>query len=196
LYKEFENGSLRESYQKVNELIDVYTGDEIVAKFELLKAQIVARLKGLEEYKKALNFVALNYPNAKEGKQAESILSKNIPSLEKLTFSDTSDSTWKIVFSKNYMSTPEMDALNVKLDKFIKDRSDVSVKRSSDLYNDTTNFIVVHGFKSKESARSTLFLLKDYKDYKINDEAFIISSDNYSIVQIKKNWDKYTELIK
>jgi tetratricopeptide (TPR) repeat protein len=196
LYKEFEDGEIRESYVKVNEFIDLYTGDEIAPKFELLKAQITARLKGLEEYKKTLNFVALNYPNAKEGKEAESILSKNIPNLEKLEFKEETSGSWKIVFPKDYMSTAEIEALYVKLDKFIKDRSDVLVKRSNDVYNEKTNFIVVHGLQSKESAQSTLFLLKDYKDYKVNDEAYIISSDNYMIVQIKKNWDKFIALIK
>ncbi|WP_338376090.1 gliding motility protein [uncultured Flavobacterium sp.] len=196
LYKEFENGEIRESYVKVNEFIDLYTGDEMAPKFELLKAQIAARLKGLDEYKKTLNFVALNYPNAKEGKEAESILSKNIPNLEKLEFKQETTGSWKIVFPKDYMSVAQIEALYVKLDKFIKDRSDVLVKRSNDVYNEKTNFIVLHGFQSKESAQSTLFLLKDYKDYKVNDEAYIISSDNYMIVQIKKNWDKFIALIK
>ena len=196
LYKDFENGEIRESYGKVTDYIDLYTGDEIAPKFELLKAQITARLKGLEAYKKTLNFVALNYPNAKEGKQAEDILSKNIPNLEKLEFKEETNGSWKIVFPKDYLSSSEIEKLYVKLDKFIKDRSDVLVKRSNDIYNETSNFIVVHGFQSKESAQSTLFLLKDYKDYKVNDEAYVISSDNYMIVQIKKNWDKFIALIK
>lgn len=196
LYKEFENGNIRESYIKVNQLIDKYTGDEIVPKFELLKAKISARLKGIEEYKKVLNFVALNYPNVKEGKQAESVLSNDIPNLEKLEFKEDTNGSWKIVFPKNHMSISEIEALEKKLDKFIKDRNDVTVKRSNDLYNDATNFIVVHGLQYKESAQSVLFLLKDYKDYKVNDEAYVISSDNYMIVQIKKNWDNFIALTK
>lgn len=196
LYKEFEKGNIRESYANVNLLIDKYTGDEIVPKFELLKAKISARLKGLEEYKKVLNFVALNYPNAKEGKQAESTLTNDIPNLEKLEFENESNSSWKIVFPKSFNSTTEIEALEKKLDKFIKDRNDVTVKRSNDLYNETNNFIVLHGFQSKESAQSVLFLLKDYKDYKVSDEAFVISSNNYMVTQIKKTWNKYIQLIK
>lgn len=196
LFKEVENGEIRESYIKVNEYIDIYTGDEIVSKFELLKAQITARLKGLEEYKKTLNFVALNYPNTNEGKQAENILSKDVPNLEKLEFKEETNGSWKIVFPKNHTASTEVEALYKKLDKFIKDRSDVLVKRSNDLYNETTNFVVIHGLQSKESAQSTLFLLKDYKDYKVNDEAYIVSTDNYMVIQIKKNWDKFLALIK
>jgi tetratricopeptide (TPR) repeat protein len=196
LYKEFDKGNIRESYANVNLLIDKYTGDEIEPKFELLKAKISARLKGLEEYKKVLNFVALNYPNAKEGKQAESTLTNDIPNLEKLEFENESNSSWKIVFPKSFNSTTEIEALEKKLDKFIKDRNDVTVKRSNDLYNETNNFIVIHGFQSKESAQSVLFLLKDYKDYKVSDEAFVISSNNYMVTQIKKTWNKYIQLIK
>lgn len=196
LYKEFENGNIRESFEKVNELIDVYTGDEIAPKFELLKAQIVARLKGLEEYKKALNFVALNYPNAQEGKKAEAILATDIPNLEKLTFKDNSDSTWKIIYPKNYLATNEIEELNKKLDKYIKDRNSSTVKTSIDFYDQDTSFVVVHGLSSKELAQSTISFLSDYKDYKIEDEAYIISSDNYTVVQIKKNWNNYLELIK
>jgi hypothetical protein len=196
LYKEFENGNIRESFEKVNELIDVYTGDEIAPKFELLKAQIVARLKGLEEYKKALNFVALNYPNAQEGKKAEAILATDIPNLEKLTFKDNSDSTWKIIYPKNYLATNEIEELNKKLDKYIKDRNSSTVKTSIDFYDQDTGFVVVHGLSSKELAQSTISFLSDYKDYKIEDEAYIISSDNYTVVQIKKNWNNYLELIK
>lgn len=196
LYKEFENGNIRDSYQNVNTLIDVYTGDEIMPKFELLKAQILARLKGLEEYKKALNFVALNYPNSQEGKKAESILTKDIPNLEKLTFSDTSNSSWKIVYPKSYLATKEIEELTKKLDKYIIDRNSSTVKISIDFYDQDSSFIVVHGILSKELAQSTISFLSEYKDYKIKDEAYIISSDNYTVVQIKKNWNNYLELIK
>lgn len=196
LYKEFENGNISESFQKVNEFIDLYTGDEITPKFELLKAQIVARLYGLEEYKKALNFVALNYPNAQEGKKAEAILAKDIPALEKLTFKEESDSTWKIIYPKNNLSTKEIEELNKKLDNYIKDRNSNLVKTSIDFYNQDTSFVVVHGLSSKELALSTISFLRDYKDYKVKDEAYIISSDNYTVVQIKKNWNNYLEQIK
>ncbi|WP_338409358.1 gliding motility protein [uncultured Flavobacterium sp.] len=190
LYKEFENGNIRDSDLKVTTLIDTYTGDEIAPKLELLKAQITARLSGLEAYKKALNFVALNYPNTKEGKQAEDILSKDIPNLENLDF--TTESTfWKIIFPKDHIKNDETQALYAKLDAFIEDRSDVRVKRSLDVYNASTNFVVLHGFQSKESAQATLFLLKDYKDYKITDQAYVISSYNYKVVQIKKNLEEY-----
>ena len=196
LYKEFENGDIRLAYEKATNYIDVYAGDEVVPKFELLKAKICARLKGVEEYKKALNFVALNYPNANEGKQAETLLSVDIPALEKLAFKNDTSGTWKIVFLKNYNATKEIEILQKKLSAFIADKNNSQVKISNDLYNDTSIFIVIHGFESKEAAESSLFLLKEYKDYKINDEAYVVSSNNYAVIQAKKNWNIYLQEIK
>ena len=53
-------------YQEVintcDEYITMYNGNDIVPKLELLKATAIGRQQGFEAYKKALNFVALNYP--------------------------------------------------------------------------------------------------------------------------------------
>ncbi len=195
-FKELENEDLRTSLTKINEFVDKFNGDEMAPKFELLKAQIIGRLKGVDEYKKALNFVALNYPNVEEGKKAEKMVSTDIPALEILKFSDTEATSWKIVFPKNYTATYDIEALQKKLDLYIKDRNSSLVKTSNDVYNQNVNFIVIHGFSSKEIAQSTLSLLKEYKDYKINDEAYIISTANYKVVQIKKNWEEYTSSLK
>lgn len=69
LYKKFEN----EEYQLVIEQSDkhiiTFDGEDIVPKFEFLKAVSKARLYGYESYKEAVNFIALNYPNSPEGKK-------------------------------------------------------------------------------------------------------------------------------
>jgi hypothetical protein len=66
LYKLFEEGDYRNLLPKTDEAIDKFTGDEIVPKIEFLKANTLGKLKGLGEYKSALNFVALTYPNVSE----------------------------------------------------------------------------------------------------------------------------------
>ncbi len=58
VYKKFENNQVREVSDEIDALINRFTGEESVAKFEMLKARVVGRLQGLDEYKKALNFVA------------------------------------------------------------------------------------------------------------------------------------------
>ena len=57
-------------------------------------------LFGFEAYKKAINFIALNYPNSPEGKQAEQMMQSVIPMLEKKTFVDEAASkNFKVIYS-------------------------------------------------------------------------------------------------
>ena len=58
---------------------------------------------------------------------------------------------------------------------------------SNDIYTMDKNFIVIHGMKTEEYANGIASILKEFKEYKIQDKAYVISSDNYKIVQIKKN---------
>ncbi|MUV05269.1 tetratricopeptide repeat protein [Flavobacterium rakeshii] len=191
LFKQYEDGKLREVYPLVEEAIDTYTGEEIASKFELLKANIVARLKGLEEYKNALNYVALNYPNSEEGKSAEAMLKTNVPTLEKIDFGRPAVS-WKIIFK--FDSNPD-DAkakeLNDKLKKFIEESYNRSLTLSRDVYTMNEDFIVMHGLNSKEAAVDAVSILKDYKEYKITQTPYIISSEDYKVIQIKKNFTQF-----
>lgn len=194
LYKRFEKGELRDLFSEIDDFIQRFTGEESVAKFELLKAKLVARLEGIDAYKKALNFVALTYPNVEEGKQAEQLLASDLPKLEALTFTKDSDSEWKIIFPKAFPHTQEVKNLTDKIDKYLKDANATALKWSSDIYTTTDDFIVIHGFSTKESARSILSLLKEYKNYKIKDVAYIVSSEDYKIIQMKKQLKEWLKL--
>ena len=49
------------------------------------------------------------------------------------------------------------------------------------------NFVVIHNIDSEQLAKDIATILKDYKEYKIVDNAIVISNENYKVVQIKKN---------
>ena len=55
----------------------------------------------------------------------------------------------------------------------------------------TENFIVIHGFNSKEAAIDAKSILQDYKTYKVTETPYIISSEDYKVVQIKKNFTEF-----
>lgn len=196
LYKKLENNQLREVYTEVDELINRFTGEESVAKFELLKAKVVGRLQGLDEYKKGLNYVALTYPNIEEGKQAENLLTTDIPKLEALTFSKDDATEWKIIFPKKFPMDKEVKTLTDKIENYLKDSNTGLLKLSTDIYTMTDNFIVVHGFGSKESANAVLSVLKEHKNYKIKDQAYLVSTEDYKIIQMQKKFGEWLLLNK
>lgn len=190
LFKKYEEGQIREVLVQVDEDIDTYTGEEIVSKFELLKAKVSARLMGIEEYKKGLNYVALNYPNSEEGKKAEVILKTDIPSLEKLAFGQPTAS-WKVIFKFDSVDDPRIKPLTEKIQKFIKEGLNNNITLSSDIYTLKENILVIHGFISKLAAEDAVAVLKDYKTYKVTETPIIISSEDYKVVQIKKNFTEF-----
>ena len=62
---------------------------------------------------------------------------------------------------------------------------------SKDIYNLEDEFVVVHGFKSKDFALGYVELLKNNKDYRIDNENFVILSSNYKTIQVHKNLQEY-----
>lgn len=195
-FKKFEKNQLRQVFFEIEAHIEKFSGEESVAKFELLKAKVLGRLKGLEEYRKALNYVALTYPNIQEGKEAEKIVQNDLPFLEAMNFDSSKVSGYKIIFQKSVPYSAEAENIIEKVTKYIQDTNAVALKLSSDIYNVENDFIVVHGFDDKEAALSVLSVLQDYKNYKISDQAYIISTEDYKIVQMKKKLEDWIALNK
>ncbi|MCW1146791.1 tetratricopeptide repeat protein [Flavobacterium lacisediminis] len=196
LYKKFENNQLREVFVEVDEAIFRFAGEESLPKFEMLKAKIVGRLKGVEEYKKVLNFVALTYPNTEEGKQAEKMVQMDVPLVEALDFGLAQPTSYKIIFPKTYPYGKEVKNLTDKVAKYIKDTNAVALKSSEDIYTLTDNFLVIHGFDTKDAAISVLAVLQLHKNYKVKDKVYIVSTEDYKIIQMKKKLEEWILLNK
>ena len=189
-YKLFQEEQFVNVLDKLNTAIIQFSGDEIAPKLELLRANTQAKLFGVTAYKKALEEVVAQYPNTEEGKQAQDILSTQVPTLEKMEFTTTAKS-WKILFKVGLRSEPQTKEIEEKIKQFIADEKIEQRSYSYDVYTDKENFIVIHHIKSEAYANDIINYMTVNKQYTINQPAIIISSDNYRVVQIKKNLDSY-----
>ncbi len=194
LYKEFLASKYDDVIQKSDEYITLYHGTPIVPKFELLKATALAKEEGFEAYKKALNFVALNYPNSDEGKQAQHIYDNVLPALASTDFTaGNSSESWKLVYTFTIDETEEAQKLQTLLNKAITELEFATLETSIDYYDPQTRLVIVHGLNSKLGTEGFGEVLKERKGYKIMRPFFEISTPNYTLVQIHKNLDKYLE---
>jgi len=103
-YKEMFSEFEKSNYQYVIENCELYIinffGNPIIPKFELLKANAIGRQQGFEPYKKAINYIALTYPNTDEGKEAQKMYKNFFPKIASKKFVNDEDSNrWKIVYS-------------------------------------------------------------------------------------------------
>ncbi|WP_083265050.1 type IX secretion system periplasmic lipoprotein PorW/SprE [Urechidicola croceus] len=74
IYYEYQEGNYDEVVGKTEEAIGQYEELPILPKFELLRAYAIGKRDGLEAFKTALEFVALNYSNTDEGKKATEVI--------------------------------------------------------------------------------------------------------------------------
>ena len=195
-YKLFETEQFALLLENIDPLITQYSGDEIVSKFELLKANAIGKLKGITAYKSALQVVADNYPNREEGKNAQMIINDQIPLLEKLEFVTTESNSWKILYEVGLREDKSTRDLEEKIKKFIASENLQKLTFSYDIYTDSKNFITIHGIKTKAYADDIALVLKDNAKFKITNPAIVISAENYKVIQIKKNLENYLALEK
>ncbi|TDE06772.1 type IX secretion system periplasmic lipoprotein PorW/SprE [Flavobacterium hiemivividum] len=196
LYKRYENEEFLVVLEQSDEMINQFSGDEIVSKFEFLKANTLGKLKGLKAYKNALQFVVDNYPNSEEGKKAQEILKDQIPFLEKLELTTAESKNWKILYRVPASDVNSTKLVEEKIKKLTSIASYKDLSYSVDEYSGTENLIVIHGINSEEYARNISTTLREKNDFKVVVPAIILSNENYKIIQIKKNLDVYSGLKK
>lgn len=196
LYRLFEEEQYAEVIQKSDEYIHQFFGDEMVPKFEMLKATALGRQEGFEAYKEAINFISLNYTNTPEGRRANNIYHAQLPKIEKFDFEANNDSDrWKLLYEFNVDNRQEAEAFKTKLDEAIVELGFGYLDTSIDYYNPRKVLVVVHGLLSRDGATGFAERLKEHRKYKVAQPYIEISSPNYAVVQVHKNLDLYNAKI-
>ncbi|WP_324720230.1 type IX secretion system periplasmic lipoprotein PorW/SprE [Salinimicrobium sp. HB62] len=191
LYGKYEDQDFVEVIAGTEVYINEFAGDEIVPKLELLKAMAEGRLYGFEKYKESLNYVALNYPQSVEGKKAQEILNKALPSLASNQFiSDSTANSFKLVFPFEKVEQKQATELKEEIAAALEDFN-YTGEVSLDVYDGEKDFVVVHGFTSVAGAKTFAQRLTNDKKYGVNKKYFYISTPNYRIAQIHKNIETY-----
>ncbi len=193
VYRKYKAEKYKEVIVDANNYIEVYTGDDIVPKFELLKAFAKGRYEGFNAYEEALNYVALTYPQSEEGKKAEEIIKQSLPALKNINFSkDEGEDKFYLVYPFASNEREAAEELQQKLDSAIADKGyQDQFYTSIDFYTPKEIFVVIHGLQSKLGAEGFGKVLAEEEDYEINHTNFGISDSNYQIIQVHKNLDAY-----
>nr|WP_235923429.1 hypothetical protein [Psychroflexus aurantiacus] len=190
-----------EHYEGVLNEIETYTkvflGNSILPKLELLKARVLAKLEGLEAYMEALNYVALTYPQSKEGKYAQ----EQYKQLKDSSFSSefdmdpAPDSEYMLVFKFDTKATPESKIHGIKEDLLAALQKEPGLNLSLNENNYTPNqtLITLKGLRSKAAAEELAEKFIKNAIIDKNFTYFVITQQNYKIAQRHKNLDDYLE---
>ena len=190
LYRLYQQEKFSTVLQQLEELITQYSGNEIVPKFELLKANAIGKLQGLEAYKNSMQYVADNYPNSEEGKKAKEIVTTEIPLLENMAFSAADTKNWKIIYKLTAQDEKTLNLLKEKINAFLAKETHKILSYSCDNYTEKEILVTIHGINSEEYAKAIVITL--IEKFKVGEPGIVVSGENYKVIQIKKNLESYT----
>lgn len=191
VFTNFQSGNYKQVLDSLQEIIPSVVNGELLTKYEMLKATALGKLNGLKDYEKSLEFVALTYPNAKEGIEAKRILTKDLPKLKQKNFTFDLTRNLKMIYKIEDVSSAESKLLKQKLEDYAKSNAHQGLIFSIDVYSDKSVFYVLHGIKSGNLAHSGKIYLELEKNYQIKQMPTLISTDDYIVVLFKKNWEDY-----
>lgn len=190
-YQQYDQGDYVQTLKDLDKIIPTIFGDQIKPKYELLRATVVGKLKGIDAYQKAMQEVAEKYPDTEEGKEAQRILTKEIALLKKKKLTYDLFKNLKMVYVVDFPLSEESKDLQSKLKAFAEDRAHTGISFTTDMYDENTVFLVIHGIRSGDLAKSAQIYLEIEKKYNIKKQPVLISTDDYIVVQIQKNWEEY-----
>ena len=129
--------------------------------------------------------------------KAKELLEKALPQLKNNTFvADAEAKKYNLLYT---FKTSEKNALLQKQDSisnYLKQNNLTQLSASRDVYDEATQFLALHGFKSKVEALYFAERLKEAKLVAIEEdqEPVVVSSANYRIIQLHKNLEAYKNL--
>ncbi|MDP5078670.1 MAG: hypothetical protein NWQ19_11265, partial [Nonlabens sp.] len=192
LYKEYEKENYQTVILQAKNYAELFSGDEIVPRLELLKAFASGRLYGFDEYKKGIDYVALNFPNSEVGKSAQQLVTDaETLRIPKVFLQENGLNDFKLVYRMPVNDSAAIDDIVKSLNEAIV-KENYSFQVSVDVYSPTESLIVVRGLTSKMGAQGLgAFMSKPENKYNIKQPFISIATENYKIVQIYKSLDAY-----
>ncbi len=162
-----------------------------LGKVDLLRATALAKTEGVAVYEKALQDIIIKYPKSKyeeEAKERMTLAKK----YNKKVYTTAKSNSYKMVIPFDIFSS-QSDAYIECIKQVLIENKSEHLKISKDPFTRTQSFVVVHNFLSEKSAKYLTSLLA--KTSCRADNNFVISSDNYKILQLTKKLKEYKAFI-
>ena len=190
-YDVYLDQNYEESLAICESLVKELEGDILLPKFELLRAQCIAKIYGYDKYEEALEDIKLNYSATKEGKNAEIIINEILPLVADKSFkSIDKGNSFKLVYEFLDPVDAAIENKISQINEYLKSIQILDLNVSKDYYNNITTFVVIHGITSYEGGVGLSENIAELFD-EIIEPSFISSSTNYKTIQIHKNLNEY-----
>jgi len=186
LYEAFADQDYQWVLDEGEKLKVFVSGSSLAPKVALLQANAKGRLFGEEKYKEALEEFLKQYPNANEATAVKTILSRIQKEVQE---------EHKRIAVKSYkwiFAIAKQEGINTLVDDMknaLKNDLNSNWKISRDVYDKTTDFIVVHTSNQYPDQQFYLKLWGEIPNFDKTTNNFVLLSAQYEEIQRLKNWN-------
>lgn len=188
LYKAFQEQHYSHVLTEGNNLNVLFSGTAFAPKIYLLQSYAKGRLHGKEALEAALNDFLLRFPNAEEIEYVQNQLSKIRSEQSKNTMDKTQIKSHKWVFA--FSNTVAIDSLAMQLREDLKEEGVHNWKISEDVYDEKTNFIVVHTKRQYPNQAYYRKRWREFSNFEKQTNNFVLLSAQYEDLQQLKTLSK------
>ncbi len=193
LYELYKAQRYDSMLNKIKPLLIKYNFHPELGKMELLRADAIARVDGLDKYHQTLKEIIIKYPKTEYEEEAKRRLQFIDKNYKDLKYKEGEKYSYKILIP--------YDIFDKKADEFIECLKKTLYKNrlyyytfSKDPFTRKESFIVIHGFLTPTAAEETAELLQKKSSCKPRNY-FVISSSNYKRLQLTKDLEGYKTYI-
>ena len=186
LYKAFERQEFQKVLEEGESLKIVVSGTDLSPKVAYLQALATGRLEGEIAFIDALQKVVELHPNSNEAQLAKQAI-KRLDQEEQLKHKRLTLKSYKWVFSFEE-DAALLDRLAEQMQAAIE-ADQKAWKFTRDVYNDTTDFIVVHTKGEQPNQAYFLEKWRQLPDFDKKTNNFVLLSAQYEQVQRLKTWE-------
>ena len=122
---------------------------------------------------------------------SEILLEEVIPIVENANFKQVEKgNNFKLIYYFPKENYKKIEDFKESLSLALSDLKNIQLNSSTDIYDNSSTFVVLHGLKSYDGAKG-LSIILEQNDIFVKKSSFVISSDNYQILQMHKNLSVY-----
>ena len=174
LFKIYQKGDFDQFEEKAESFRVLLSGTIVQPKYDLLMANFEGRLKGRQQWEKALKSIALKYPESPEAIKAQEMMER-IKGTDSIANNKKIYLNYKWIFTFEVKDTASIKKIRSKLQEALEETPNTRWFLSEDRFDQDQTYLVLHGIRNRRK-------LNDWKKRFDGAENEILSTNNFVIL--------------
>jgi hypothetical protein len=174
LFKIYQKGDFDQFEEKAESFRVLLSGTIVQPKYDLLMANFEGRLKGRQQWEKALKSIALKYPESPEAIKAQEMMER-IKGTDFIANNKKIYLNYKWIFTFEVKDTASIKKIRSKLQEALEETPNTRWFLSEDRFDQDQTYLVLHGIRNRRK-------LNDWKKRFDGAENEILSTNNFVIL--------------